>query len=150
MSVGSIVTRPRPYDTRKFEINSAGEADSAADGLQISTNRSQHEIKRTLENRRLNILPHTGNLMCVGSCAPIWTCPRHVRFAPNSDRIADMSGCPFSANRRHRGSLDHLVGGDQETGWDGDLLSDQFLSERGLPVSLRVSGFRQRAGSQPK
>jgi hypothetical protein len=29
----------------------------------------------------------------------------HVRFAPGSDRMADISGGPISANRRHHGSF---------------------------------------------
>jgi hypothetical protein len=40
-----------------------------------------------------------------GSIATEMRFPRHVRFPPVSDQIADIAGGPFCANRRHRAGL---------------------------------------------
>jgi len=39
--------------------------------------------------------------VCSGSFASILACPRHVRFAPDSDRLADIAACPVDANSCH-------------------------------------------------
>ena len=58
--------------------------------------------------------------VAVGSIVSILAYPRHVRFAPNSDRVADVPDVSFVPTTDSCGAangvlFDHLVGGKQKS-----------------------------------
>jgi len=70
-------------------------------------------------------------------------CPRHVRFPPDSDRIADIAGGPFRAKPGHASRCRAIAAGRSKA---RQFLSIQFEPDRFDDGPVVVSRPRQYIG----